>query len=317
MQRRLSGMERDLAAINAKLDSLNEDSNKLAEDRPEEAEEIRREVDEIKVVWEDLKRVLRARDEALGEASELQNFLRDLDHFQGWLTKTQVAVASEDIPSNLAEAEKLLSDHKGIKEDITAHQEDHAKMLDLADKFVKGQEEDPQYLLLRERIKALDDGWRELHKMWDNRQNLLSQALELQMFLRDSKQAEVLLNHQDHYLSKEEPPKSLETAENAIKQQEAFITTQEANDEKLNAVIMFANRLCDEGHYAADKIHKKAANLEERRKNNHTKANEQLEKAKDSLQLHQYLQEVTELNEWVEEKAKDSLQLHQYLQEVT
>ena len=49
-------------------------------------------------------------------------------------------------------------------------------------------------------------------------------------------------------------------------------------------------RLCDEGHYAADKIHKKAANLEERRKNNHTKANDQLEKAKDSLQLHQYLQ---------------------------
>ena len=31
---------------------------------------------------------------------------------------TQVAVAPEDIPSNLAEAEKLLSDHKGIKEDI-------------------------------------------------------------------------------------------------------------------------------------------------------------------------------------------------------
>ena len=93
MQRRLSGMERDLAAINAKLDSLNEDSQKLAEDRPEEAEEIRREVDEIKVVWEDLKRVLKARDEALGEASELQNFLRDLDHFQGWLTRTQVRVA--------------------------------------------------------------------------------------------------------------------------------------------------------------------------------------------------------------------------------
>ena len=71
------------------------------------------------------------------------------------------------------------------------------------------------------------------------------------MFLRDSKQAEVLLNHQDHYLSKEEPPKSLEDAENAIKQQEAFITTQEANDEKINAVIMFANRclvrkLCSE-----------------------------------------------------------------------
>ena len=60
--------------------------------------------------------------------------------------------------------------------------------------------------------------------------------------------------------------------------------------------VFISIRLCDEGHYAADKIHKKAANLEERRKNNHAKANDQLEKAKDSLQLHQYLQVRTPLN---------------------
>lgn len=57
---------------------------------------------------------------------------------------------------------------------------------------------------------------------------------------------------------------SVQAAENAIKRHEAFITTMDANDEKINAVLQFANRLMDENHYAADKIHKKAENINER-----------------------------------------------------
>lgn len=57
-----------------------------------------------------------------------------------------------------------------------------------------------------QRLKSLQDGWTELHQMWENRQQLLSQSLNLQMFLRDAKQAEVILNQQEHYLSKDETP---------------------------------------------------------------------------------------------------------------
>lgn len=55
-------------------------------------------------------------------------------------------------------------------------------------------------------MKSLQDGWTELHQMWENRQQLLSQSLNLQMFNRDAKQAEVILNQQEHYLSKDETP---------------------------------------------------------------------------------------------------------------
>jgi hypothetical protein len=40
--------------------------------------------------------------------------------------------------------------------------------------------------------------------MWNNKQTLLSQSLNLQMFLCDAKQAQVLLSQQDNFLSKEE-----------------------------------------------------------------------------------------------------------------
>ena len=72
-------------------------------------------------------------------------------------------------------------------------------------------QDDPQYMFLRERLKALKDGWEELHQMWENRQQLLSQSLNLQMFNRDAKQAEVLLSQQEHILSKDETPVSVVT----------------------------------------------------------------------------------------------------------
>ncbi|XP_076312784.1 spectrin beta chain-like isoform X3 [Tachypleus tridentatus] len=301
LQRRLSGMERDLAAIQAKLDSLEKEAENIQKDNPEEAESIRERIVQIKEVWENLTRLLKDRDSKLEEAGDLHRFLRDLDHFQAWLTKTQTDVASEDIPSNLAEAEKLLSQHQQIKEEIDNYTEDYKNMMEYGEQITQDQT-DPQYMFLRERLRALQDGWTELQKMWENRQQLLSQSLNLQMCMRDGKQAEVLLNQQEHYLFKDETPTSLEQAENMIKDHEAFLTTMEANDEKINSVIQFSQRLCDEGHFAEDKIRKKAENIAERRTANRERANEQMEKLKDQLQLHQFLQNCDELSDWMQEK---------------
>lgn len=119
---------------------------------------------------------------------------------------------------------------------------------------------------------------------------------------------------------------TLEAAENLIKAHEAFITTTDANDEKINAVLQFANRLIEDQHYAADKVHKKAENISERyvkssigslcwlvfdariisgilicyitvfrRDVNRQRAYEQLERLKDQLLLQQFLQECDEV----------------------
>lgn len=42
--------------------------------------------------------------------------------------------------------------------------------------------------------------------MWDNKQNMLLQNLYLQTFLRDCRQAEILLSEQENFLSKEDMP---------------------------------------------------------------------------------------------------------------
>lgn len=57
------------------------------------------------------------------------------------------------------------------------------------------------------------------------------------MFLRDAKQAEVMLSQQENYLAKDEVPSSLEQAENMLKRHQDFLTTMDANDEKIKVGI--------------------------------------------------------------------------------
>lgn len=78
---------------------------------------------------------MKERDSKLEEAGDLHRFLRDLDHFQTWLTKTQTDVASEDTPSSLADAEKLLSQHQSIREEIDNYTDDYTKMMEYGERI--------------------------------------------------------------------------------------------------------------------------------------------------------------------------------------
>lgn len=92
---------------------------------------------------------MKERDSKLEEAGDLHRFLRDLDHFQAWLTKTQTDVASEDIPTNLSEAEKLLSQHQQIRDEIDNYTEDYNSMMEYGENVTQDQT-DSQYMFLRE-----------------------------------------------------------------------------------------------------------------------------------------------------------------------
>lgn len=49
-----------------------------------------------------------------------------------------------------------------------------------------------------------------------------------------------------------------------IKKHEEFDKRMNANDDKINQMMQFADRLNDENHYAADKITEKARSIDER-----------------------------------------------------
>uniref|UniRef100_A0A2I3FRY9 Spectrin beta chain n=1 Tax=Nomascus leucogenys TaxID=61853 RepID=A0A2I3FRY9_NOMLE len=195
IQRKLSGLERDVAAIQARVDALERESQQLMDSHPEQKEDIGQRQKHLEELWQGLQQALQGQEDLLGEVSQLQAFLQDLDDFQAWLSITQKAVASEDMPESLPEAEQLLQQHAGIKDEIDGHQDSYQRVKESGEKVIQGQT-DPEYLLLGQRLEGLDTGWDALGRMWESRSHTLAQCLGFQEFQKDAKQAEAILSNQ-------------------------------------------------------------------------------------------------------------------------
>lgn len=195
-QRKLYGIERELAAAESRLAALRPQAGRLAEERPELAEDVAGRLAAAQDAMDGLQDALRDRAAMLGEAGQLQSFLQDLDDFQAWLFGAQKAVAATDeVPVSVAEAEELLQRHAASRQDAEGHAAAFEALVEAGERVTRGQE-DPEYEQLRERLRGVEAGWGALRKMWDARQHFLAQCLGFQEFLRDAKQAEILLTNQ-------------------------------------------------------------------------------------------------------------------------
>ncbi|XP_043930077.1 spectrin beta chain, erythrocytic-like isoform X2 [Protopterus annectens] len=300
-QRKLYGIERDLAAVQAKVLELQSDAQVLAKEHPEHAQDIDRRLNAVNSVWGDLQLALQNREASLGEASKLQKFLQDLDDFQSWLFKAQKAIASEDLPNSLPEAEKLLSDHNSIRYEILQHEGDYHKIKDTGERVTYGQV-DPQYQELGQHLKDLDTGWDELQQIWDRRADMINQALGFQYFLRDAKQAGAILTKQEYTLAHTEQADTLEAAEAAIRKHDDFMATMEANKEKITGAIESGERLIDSKNIYSDKVKEKIISIDDRSQINNAKADVVAAQLKDNRDLQHFLQNCQELTFWINEK---------------
>ncbi|XP_028314612.1 spectrin beta chain, non-erythrocytic 1-like isoform X2 [Gouania willdenowi] len=301
LQRKLTAMERDFGAIQDKLSGLRSEAQSLSKEQPERAGAATGQLEETVAVWEEMTDALRRREESLGEARKLQHFLRELDDFQSWLSRTQTAIASKDEPNTPAESEQLLARHGAIHNEILNYQDDYQRMRATGEEVTRGQT-DAQHVFLQQRLQALHQGWDELQRMWENRQTLLSQSHNYQLFLRDSKQAERLLNNQEYVLAHTEMCSTLEAAQLAIRKQEDFMTTMEANEDKIVGVVEAGRRLANDGNINTERILERVASIDHRQKKNREAAVELLMKLKDNRDLQQFLQDSQELSLWISEK---------------
>ncbi|XP_074854246.1 spectrin beta chain, erythrocytic isoform X2 [Carettochelys insculpta] len=301
IQRRLFGIERDLAAIQTQLGALREEARRLAEELPDLASDIYSRLSTVTGPWQDLQNALQSQEASLGEASKLQKFLQDLDDFQAWLFKAQQAVASEEVPGSLAEAEQFQQEHAAVKEEIDQHEDDYCRVRETGERVTRGQT-DPEYLQLQQRLEGVETGWQALCKMWESRGKFLAQCLGFQEFLKDAKQAEAILSSQEYTLAHVEPPDSLGASEAALRKYEDFLATLEANQEKITGPVESGAKLVADRNMYANKIHEKAQLIQERSRVNVAKSKDALILLKDNHDLQSFLQKCQELTLWIDEK---------------
>ncbi|XP_032918047.1 spectrin beta chain, erythrocytic [Catharus ustulatus] len=301
-QRKLYGIERELAVAQDRLGTLRSQAERLAEERPEVATEVAQKLAVATSAWDELQAALAERAASLGEAGQLRSFLQDLDDFQAWLFGAQKAVAAVDeVPASLGEAEELLKQHEEARLDAEKHAGAFAALVEAGERVLGGQT-DPEYEGLRQRLGGVKDGWAALGKMAEARKRFLTQCRNFQEFLRDTKQAEILLTKQEYTLSHLELPSTLEGSAAALHHFQNFRADVESNAKKVPEVVVGGTKLVAEENIFAEKISEKCRTLQER----HGAVMDKMEEAADLLQdnhdLQTFLQSCREFDAWVDEK---------------
>ncbi|XP_037993950.1 spectrin beta chain, erythrocytic-like [Motacilla alba alba] len=301
-QRKLYGIERELAVARDRLAALRSQAERLAEERPEAATEVAQKLAMATSAWDELQAALAERAASLGEAGQLRSFLQDLDDFQAWLFGAQKAVAAVDeVPASLGEAEEMLQRHEAARRDAEEHAGAFAALAEAGERVLGGQT-DPEYEGLRQRLDGVKDGWAALGKMAEARKRFLTQCRNFQEFLRDTKQAEILLTKQEYTLSHLELPSTLEGSAAALHRFQNFRAGVESNAKKVPEVVVGGTKLVAEENIFAEKISEKCRTLQERHGAVMDKVEEAAGLMQDNHDLQTFLQSCREFDAWVDEK---------------
>ncbi|NXC77315.1 SPTB1 protein, partial [Anhinga anhinga] len=297
-QRKLYGIERELAVAEDRLATLRSQADRLAKERPEVAGEVAERLSAAVAAWEELQKALQEQAASLGEAGQLRRFLQDLDDFQAWLFGAQKAVAAADeVPASLAEAEELLQQHEVAQRDAEGHAAAFTALVESGER-VLGEQADPQYEGLRQRLRGVEAGWAALGRMAKARHHFLVQCCGFQEFLRDTKQAEILLTNQEYTLAHLEPPTTLEGSAAALRRFQDFHAGMESGAEKVPEVVAGGTKLVAEGNIFAEKIADKCQALRERHEAVTAKAEEAAALLQDNHELQTFLQSCREVGTW-------------------
>uniref|UniRef100_A0A8C4KHJ2 Spectrin beta chain n=1 Tax=Dromaius novaehollandiae TaxID=8790 RepID=A0A8C4KHJ2_DRONO len=294
LQRRLSTMEAALVVLEPRLVELQQEGEALAAAHPARALEILLPFEQISEEWEALKQALQGCEDSLTVAGRLQQFIQDLDNFLTWLVKTQAAAAAEEVPGSLADAERLLSQHAALKEEINGYEEDYAKIQAVSDLLALEETEIP-YLSLQQWLQKLDAGWNKLLQTWETRREVLVQSHVFHLFLRDVKQCEACLYNQESTLAHAELPDTVEAVGNAIKKHKDFTTTMDLNLQKIQLALQAGESLQRQGNLYSDRVAERMEALRAKSHHNYQLAQEWMQRLNDHLELQQFLQDCHEV----------------------
>lgn len=302
LQRKHEGTERDLAALDGKMNSLLPEADRLIQLHPDRADAINAKMNEAKEQWAALKKKAQARKEGLNRSYNLHRFLSDYRDLCSWINDMKAIISADELAKDVAGAESLLESHQEHRGEIDAREDSFNQTAEAGQKLLdEGSDHSDE---VREKLAHLAQEKVALLALWDERRILYEQCMDLQLFYRDTEQAETWMTKQEAFLANDDLGDSLDSVESLIKKHEDFEKSLAAQEEKINALNQFATKLIQGKHYAAADVLKRREALVKRREHLMKRAAERRLQLQNAYKLQQFDRDCDEIQGWINEKLK-------------
>ncbi|CRL06706.1 CLUMA_CG019447, isoform A [Clunio marinus] len=302
LQRKHEGVERDLAALEDKVATLGTEAGRLCSIHADHSQQIRDKQSEIAAYWQSLTAKAKERKQKLDESYFLHRFLADFRDLISWINGMKAIISADELAKDVAGAESLLERHQEHKGEIDAREDSFIASTAAGRQLLE--REHYAAAEIQEKLAALENDKSSLLALWEDRRILYEQCMDLQLFYRDTEQADTWMAKQEAFLANEDKGDSLDSVEALIKKHEDFEKSLAAQEEKIKALDIFATKLIDGQHYAADDIAQRRSMLLARRSALLEKSDARRILLEDSNRLQQFERDCDETKGWISEKLK-------------
>lgn len=301
LQRRHKHLERELAPLEEKITRVNLLGNSVKSSYPNEQSNVTNRQKEIKEMWKKTQDKASGRRSRLESAVGQQIFMNSSKNLLIWIGFMKDILESNEKVRDVQTAENLLKKHNELGDEIKGQQDEFKEVIALGKQL---EQRNPNLNDVSALIKQLEIEQETIHNKWLEKQKLLQQGVELQVFNREANKIDATTKSHEAFLEYTDLGNSLDEVEAIMKRHNDFENTLGAQNKVLKVFSDNADKLIENGHYNADYINERRIDVTMRR----NAVKESAQKRKTNLQAskdyEKFRAESGDLNTWLDDKMK-------------
>ena len=253
--------DNDLVALRGQIQTLEEDSDKLQNKYPgPNAEHIAEQLEIVQANWEELQEKAKLHRQMLVSNLGFQKFLLKCQDLLTWCSHLKIMLLSEEKVTSVAEAQLLKSEHENLKNEISTKEDNFKELVEIGNTIKQqkghafGDEIDAKETqVLEERSN--------LHMAWQQKKIYIEQLLDLQYFLRDTKQITAFMTAQERVATRTINVEDIETIDKELKFFENNAVKLKNFEERTKVLHKHGKKLVDQNHFDSNFIKRSVAEI--------------------------------------------------------
>ncbi|XP_061467332.1 spectrin beta chain, non-erythrocytic 5 [Rhineura floridana] len=251
--RRHEEMERETGIIQSKMEALELESFPLCKSNPSSiSDKLTMKQKEMKNNWLRLQGQAKQRGEKLAASCQLQKFNAEMKELLDWIQEIRGRMVAGSLPKSVAEAESMIEEHQERKAKIEARGERFSALSNYGQKLANSDHYATP--VIHHSLIRLQQALTEMIQTWQEQNQKLFQAKDLQKFFGYVEQNESWLSSKEAFLANKDLGDSVSSVESLQQKQMQFEKALETQLEKIDMMASFAQQLRESQHYDSENI---------------------------------------------------------------
>ncbi|KAH8851040.1 Spectrin alpha chain [Schistosoma japonicum] len=292
--------EAEIQANQSRIEDIKKTGQDLLNANHCNASEIKLKIDQLNDTWSHLIGAMSNKKKNLDQASRQQQFVRNVEDVELWLSDVEAQIASEDVGRDLNGVMNAQKRHNLLESDIAAHRERIETFKVQADTFsAEGHFDAP---IIQEKQRQLSQRYHNLQIPLSQRREKLADAYKLYQFFRDVEDEEDWIREKEPVAGSTNVGRDLIGVQNLIKKHQAIYAEINGHAPRIEEVVQEGQAMIHSNHYAANDIERRITDLTADWSQLCEKADHRRQLLEDSLQAQQYFADASEAESWMREK---------------